>query len=92
MQLNYFDVNHSLFSSETFGKYCAQKLETAYPKLMTIPNGESFAGKCLQLNPKKRINASDAMRDSFFSALPDRVHQLTPGKLSCIIMMNGVTD
>jgi serine/threonine protein kinase len=48
---------------------------------MTIPKGESFAQKCLQLNPKKRINATDAMKDPFFCPLPEKVHQLTPGKI-----------
>lgn len=54
-----------------------QSLTRVFPPLKDIPTGEDFALKFLQLNPRKRISAETALKDPFFSVIPQQVHDLS---------------
>lgn len=67
--------------------YASQKLVQAFPKLSTILQAENLATAFLQLEPRKRISAKDALRHGFFIDLPAKLYQLPDRKcFSCLFL------
>lgn len=59
-----------------FGWYPPRRLSHVIPKLVHIAYSETLAHNLLQLQPKKRITALDALRHPFFADLPTRIFDL----------------
>ena len=60
--------------------YQKQPLSHAFPRIVSAPHAEELTNKFLQLDPKKRITADDAIHDSYFADLPSKVFELPPRK------------
>lgn len=65
------------FSPSKFGWYLPRRMSHIIPKLVHIPYSEILAHNLLQLQPKKRITAQDALRHPFFADLPTKIFDLS---------------
>ncbi|XP_076303949.1 cyclin-dependent kinase 14-like [Tachypleus tridentatus] len=64
------------YKSGIYGNYKQQPLSKPFPKLLNIPNAESIASQFLQLQPHKRISATEALHHEFFQELPRKIYEL----------------
>lgn len=62
--------------ADKFQSYPPQRLGQAFPNLPLTPHAEDLAALFLQLDPRKRISACEAMHHVFFSVLPGAVYHL----------------
>lgn len=60
--------------------YVPQKLGQAFHKLTSIQHAVSLANAFLNLEPRKRISAKDALHHAFFAELPSKLHTLPDRK------------
>ncbi|KAI2804511.1 Cyclin-dependent kinase 14 [Blomia tropicalis] len=56
--------------------YVAQTLGQSFPKLTQMNQAESLARSFLNLEPRNRISARDALHHPFFSDLPSKLYEL----------------
>ena len=71
------------FSSSKTDKltiYEKKPLMHAFPRIASAAHAEELTKKFLQLDPKKRITADDAIRDKYFADLPSKVFELPARK------------
>ncbi|XP_052829424.1 cyclin-dependent kinase 14 isoform X2 [Octopus bimaculoides] len=59
-----------------FNMYSPQPLIPCISKLGCIPNAAELSTSLLQMEPSKRISASNAMKHEYFWDLPPKIHQL----------------
>ncbi|XP_013780403.1 cyclin-dependent kinase 14-like, partial [Limulus polyphemus] len=71
-------TRYSNYKQGKYGNYKKQPLSKAFPKLVNIPHAESIASQFLQLQPHKRISATEALNHEFFQELPQKIHELPP--------------
>ncbi|XP_013788481.2 cyclin-dependent kinase 14-like [Limulus polyphemus] len=64
------------YKSGTYGNYRKQPLSKPFPKLLNVPHAESIASQFLQLQPHKRISATEALSHEFFQELPRKIYEL----------------
>ncbi|KAK2153843.1 hypothetical protein LSH36_283g01003 [Paralvinella palmiformis] len=64
------------YCREKFGLYLPQSMSRVIPKLAHIPYAETLAQELLQLQPKKRICAQNALHHKYFSDLPMSIHDI----------------
>ena len=62
--------------------YPPQRLVLAFPRLSIARDAEDLAQQFLQLDPRRRISAAEALHHPFFSVLPDAVYRLPPSECS----------
>ena len=67
---------------DSFIDYPKRELSKSFPKLKKIKFSHELAESFLQLNPRERITAEDALQHEFFSPLPSALYELPPSK-SC---------
>ena len=61
--------------------YKQKKLGLSFPRLYDIAEVESIASALLQVNPKKRIGAEEALQHQYFRSLPQKLYELPDGEL-----------
>lgn len=68
----------SLLITDKLTYYKAQALGHCFSKLHHIPSAEDLAYKFLQLEPRKRVTAQNALREKFFCDMPSKLFDLSP--------------
>ncbi|XP_054722380.1 cyclin-dependent kinase 14-like [Uloborus diversus] len=64
------------YKPQKFGHHKPQVLSAAFPRLTEITLGEKLAQSFLQLQPRLRISASEAIRHAYFKELPPKIYDL----------------
>ncbi|GIX81214.1 cyclin-dependent kinase 14 [Caerostris extrusa] len=64
------------YKPQKFGHYQSQPLSAAFPRITEICQGENLAYSFLQLQPRLRISASEALRHTYFDELPPKIYDL----------------
>lgn len=64
------------YKPQKFGHYGSQALSAAFPRLTEIQLGEKLANSFLQLQPRKRISAIEALHHTYFKELPPKIYDL----------------
>ncbi|XP_042903081.1 cyclin-dependent kinase 14 isoform X3 [Parasteatoda tepidariorum] len=64
------------YKPHKFGRYQSQPLSGAFPRITEILHGEKLAYSFLQLQPRMRISASEALRHIYFKELPPKLFDL----------------
>ncbi|GFQ99873.1 hypothetical protein TNCT_81801, partial [Trichonephila clavata] len=64
------------YKPQKFGHYSPQPLSAAFPRITEITQGETLAQSFLQLQPRLRISANDALHHIYFDELPPKIYDL----------------
>ncbi|CAL1270123.1 unnamed protein product [Larinioides sclopetarius] len=64
------------YKPQKFGHYAPQSLSAAFPRITEINQGENLAHSFLQLQPRLRISATEALRHIYFDELPPKIYDL----------------
>ncbi|GIX92351.1 cyclin-dependent kinase 14 [Caerostris darwini] len=64
------------YKPQKFGHYQSQPLSAAFPRITEICQGENLAYSFLQLQPRLRISATEALRHTYFDELPPKIYDL----------------
>lgn len=64
------------YDNRKFVTYPRQSMSSVIPKLAYLPHAEDLVSEFLQMDPRKRISAKDAMRHEYFCDLPPKIHEL----------------
>ncbi|WAR10007.1 CDK14-like protein [Mya arenaria] len=64
------------YDKKKFVVYSKQGVSMVIPKLSYLPHAEDLVNDFLQMDPKKRISAREAMTHDYFCDLPPKIHEL----------------